>query len=464
MMNEDLEELALFESFRDVAPSEESSQRAIEKVRNALMKTLQEPAALLPVSNKARPLSRWIGVASVAAALLVAVTVVFMLVMKVFRPMANPQQQAIALVDGGSSMTLPDKSLSNAAKAIPFLHPLIAENATVMVANGGDAPLALGSRVTTTDNDGKLHVWNWSQGKMSRILPGSEYWGTDLAITPDGRKLLFQYKQIIDLANGNIKLIDLGEPTIEIGGATYGRLGGMRFSPNGSRLAVVVTEMDRSTPGRIEREFMRVFEFPSGKVLCDMPLGESYELRVAFSGDGKHIAIGSADHEVTLRETDTGKVVRTFAPKLASQLISLAVSPDGKYVAASDREPGDLYIWEMAEGKLLHTIKGEEFAKGGATGHAHGALRFSPDGRFLADGRWNATFVIDVAKGSIEAAAKDGFPSQVQWSADGTTIMIIGSVVIHEPVDGRGKDNSYPSVRHWKWRPGLLQSLSEYFF
>lgn len=462
MMDENVEELALFESFRDVAPSEESSQRAIEKVRNALMKTLQEPAILPSASDKARPLRRWIGVASVAVAVLAAVIVVFLQARKNMSPKTEPP---FVLIDGnGGSMHVPDSSQSMAYKAIPFLHPLIADNATVMVANGGDAPLALGSRVTTTDNDGKLHVWNWSQGKMSRILPGIEYWGTDSAITPDGRKLLFQYKQIIDLANGNIKLIDLGEPTIEIGGATYGRLGGMRFSPEGSRLAVMVTEMNRNTPGRIERESMRVFEFPSGKVLADMPLGESYELRIAFSGDGKAIAMGSADQEVTLCETDTGKVLRTFAPKLASQLISIAVSPDGKYVAASDREPGDLYIWEMAEGKLLHTIKGEEFAKGGATGHAHGALRFSPDGRFLADGRWNATFVIDVAKGSIEAAAKDGFPSQVQWSADGTTIMIIGSVVIHEPVDGRGKDNSYPSVRHWKWRPGLLQTLSEYFF
>jgi WD40 repeat protein len=223
----------------------------------------------------------------------------------------------------------------------------------------------------------------------------------------------------------------------------------------------MVTEIDRNVPGRIEREFMRVFEFPSGKVLSEMPLGESYKLRVDFSADGKLIAMGDTEQQVTLRETDSGNVVKAFAPKLASQLISIAVSPDGKYLAASDREPGDLYIWETSQGKLLHTIKGEEISKRGASGHAHGALRFSPDGRFLADGRWDATLVIDVSKGSIEASLKGDFPSQVQWSADGGKITVIGSVSIHDPPTPLGHDNSYPSVRVWFWRAGTVDNVSQ---
>src|SRR5436189_5054096 len=117
------------------------------------------------------------------------------------------------------------------------MHAFSAERAPVMVANGGKEPIHLGS--ATRAGGGLLHVWDWSKSLVSRVLPDVEFWGTErVALSPDGKLLVWARGDIFNLETGKKTRIDLGGADVNMGESIYGRMGDMRFHPDGSRLAI----------------------------------------------------------------------------------------------------------------------------------------------------------------------------------------------------------------------------------
>ncbi|HYV37896.1 MAG TPA: hypothetical protein VE988_19580 [Gemmataceae bacterium] len=140
---------------------------------------------------------------------------------------------------------------------------------------------------------------------------------------------------------------------------------------------------------------------------------------LAFSPDGRMLAIGTTVGQIKLYEVKTGNLrltlddekakladkntpekLRTFKRALGSDS-SLAFSPDGRQLAAcgdsfsdsrlvrekyerstlSSTGPGRLKVWDIATGKLQHDLVGHDR-------HAN-AVAFSPDGKLLASaGSW----------------------------------------------------------------------------
>lgn len=141
---------------------------------------------------------------------------------------------------------------------------------------------------------------------------------------------------------------------------------------------------------------------------------------LAFSPDGKVLAVGTSIGQVKLFDVRTGQLVRLLddeQAKLADQktpenwqslgramgsVTSLAFSPDGSLLAVSGDSfadfsgrfdglerlgfratgPGRLKLWDVQTGALKHDLEGHN-------DHAY-AVAFSPDGRWLASaGRWH---------------------------------------------------------------------------
>src|SRR5207244_9477435 len=118
------------------------------------------------------------------------------------------------------------------------------------------------------------------------------------------------------------------------------------FSPDSRILATATTD------GRV-----RLLEVATGKLLH--LLGDDVgQNAVAFSPDGRLLA---ADHgtEVRLWEVATGKVARALGGQ-GSPVRALAFSADGRRLALGTSSEEDrraaVELWDVADGKLLRTL------------------------------------------------------------------------------------------------------------
>jgi WD40 repeat protein len=574
MLNERHDDDALFRGFDTLVPTEAASQRAVEQTRQLLLERAhaREPIAtgnakpamgMTAPAGKTSPLMNvrksfrlrslaWYGLAA-SLALVAGLGVYFLVardqvdtpvITSPSTPAQHPQGAAprpkVTFLPAGrqGGVGLEDlikgdrgrQALDMAGWAIPKLHALVAESAPVIVANGGKKPLHLGS--ATREHGGLLHVWSWSKGAMSCVLPKVEFWGNDhVAISPDGKWLVWARGDILDLQTGKSTRIDLGGADFKIGEHTYTRIGAMRFSPDGGRLALGVTNFDETRPGLIKSEVVQIVEFPTGRrlaklfepvarvdpkrlalliadldsakfavrkkaaqeleklgeaaigacrkaldgepsaevrrrlksllekqarkrraqLLCEFPPGESYVLPIGFSKDGKQIASGDRERQILRRDTATGKVLQRYAPALKSQVMGVAISPDGKYVAATQHEPGDLFIWEADSGRLLRRLDGGGLRKLGGHYPGYGPIRFSPDGKYLAAAYWGRLFVFDMKTGKTAAALREVAATNIQWSADGKKVTVVSPVTLGSG-NMRDRKDRYPAVHEWDWR------------
>lgn len=478
MSNELVDDEALFSGFHVLVPAVERSLRAVEQTRRLL---LLEPMATpsrwaRPARRPARRLHVVLQCGLAASLIIVAILGGRYLATRAPNngnrhapiarapraegpPVTAPTPPSTSPSTGQT--VSPESSRDMAAWAIPNVHALVAERAPVIVANGGAEPVRLGAR---TKGGGVLHVWDWSKGSTSRVLK-EVYWGTEsAAISPDGKNLIRAGGDVLELETGKRSQIDLGGADVKVDGRIFGRIGQMRFSPDGGRLAMLVTNLDKEIPGRILSDVVQIVDFPSGRKLCEFPAGEAYALRIGFSNDGRQVAAADTGRHVKLRDIATGEVRGRYEPAMTSQVMDVAISPDGKLVAAVQRDPADLCLWEADSGKLVDRLSGEELQKLGGTAPFYGVLRFSPDGKHLAASYWGRIFVVDTSTFTVAATLKEAAAVEVQWSADGQTLSAILPVIVGDHTAEEHYDLC-PTVHMWDWHsahpPRRLEAKSE---
>jgi len=111
---------------------------------------------------------------------------------------------------------------------------------------------------------------------------------------------------------------------------------------------------------------------------------------IAFTPDGRQLVSASDDKTIRVWDLASGKTVRTIrgesAPGPAGKVFAMALSPDGKWLAAggkfhpSDAKAGSVIrLYEFASGKLVALLKGHESTVYG--------LAFSPDSSRLVSGQ-----------------------------------------------------------------------------
>jgi WD40 repeat protein len=182
-------------------------------------------------------------------------------------------------------------------------------------------------------------------------------------------------------------------------------------SPDGKRLAVSSYKNDKG--GR--ETVLRLFDLAGGKEVAQFPLGQEESFfSLAFSPDGRRLACGFSDRSCVV-DTTTGRVLY----RLSERPIGMAFSPDGKALAASTGHR--LRFWDAATGK-------ERPGRPGEFGYSP-VLAVSPDGRLLAAGDWMAQTVSlwDTRSGRLLRQLPVGgkekrYVRNVAFSGDGRTL------------------------------------------
>jgi WD40 repeat protein len=328
----------------------------------------------------------------------------------------------------------------------------VAAAAPVIVGTGGAEPIDLGSEIPYSRGGDTLHVWDYRQSPRSRVFTDTRLWADDrFAVSPDGKLLVWASGKILDLATGEQSTIDLGGAfyTDNTGGHLR-RIQDLQFSPDGRRLALLLTNVTLAPSTHPLRkqdlsvtETIQVIDFPAGKLLCEFPAGDLNQLRIAFSRDGRRVVskepAGKSEQQVIARDAGTGAVIRKYEPWLRGFGYETTLSDDGTRLAVYDGI-GEVMIWDAATGELKHRVR--------MAGDSAAHLRFSPDGKWLAVSRINKAQVIDVASGAITAMFPQTLPGQIHWANDGQSFDVITFGSLTENLGELL--NAFPAVKNWK--------------
>ncbi len=186
------------------------------------------------------------------------------------------------------------------------------------------------------------------------------------------------------------------------------------FTPDGKGLAFVYQDRDLNSG-------LRVVDLATGAGRdLIAPSGDAAVYGFGFSSDGKTLLVGSRNG-LTLRDPENGKVVTELRGGHSFVLQAVALSPDGKAAASSDRW-GRLVLWDVAARKPSAALReyGHPFVRPDVTY----ALTFSPDSKTLAAAvRFGEVALWDVASRK-ERLNLAGGPSRLEvyavaFSADG---------------------------------------------
>jgi WD40 repeat protein len=172
---------------------------------------------------------------------------------------------------------------------------------------------------------------------------------------------------------------------------------------------------------------------------------------IAYSPDGKYIVSGSADNTVRIWDSENGyeiarmlpgynKVIQSGHTYYMSGVNSVAFSPDGKYVASGGTD-GNIYIWDVSSkqevARMTSVLKND---MGPYTNYDVLSVAFSPDGKYVVSGNmdntvriWDLATKQEVARPSLyssERFSPAGVRS-VAFSPDDRYVVWGGDNTIH---------------------------------
>jgi WD40 repeat protein len=176
------------------------------------------------------------------------------------------------------------------------------------------------------------------------------------------------------------------------------------FSPDGRLLAVASSEAT-----------IQMYRVDDGSLLQTLRGHSNWVTSVAFSPDGALIASGSWDGTVRFWDSVTGTLNRTLSVPVTpgNATIQVAFSPNGTLLAsAAYKTPA--HLWRVSDGSLLRTIPN--------TGES---VAFSPDGSMVAtEGLSNTIVLSRIADGSTVAilGGQDFYVRNLAFSPDGAIV------------------------------------------
>ena len=253
----------------------------------------------------------------------------------------------------------------------------------------------------------------------------ASYYVQSMTVSPDGKQLAYFGSELGQRAPGNLSYMTaLSVINTKTGAVLYKDRptppnnqqarsttgSGFRFrgefSPDGKRLAWAAGYRKHKFYLRNERGVVKGLDDAGGV----LRLGTS----AAFSPDGKILATGQySPARIFLWNAQTGQKIREFTPAV-SQVSALRFSPDGKYLACSDRRSYFLLL-DAKTGNTYHKITN--------TSSSYPGMCFSPDGKMLAVTGSSGTALWDVAnKRFIKRLS--GVSYNVAYSPDGRFLAI----------------------------------------
>jgi WD40 repeat protein len=256
-----------------------------------------------------------------------------------------------------------------------------------------------GDILATSGQDLDINLWDTTTGQLLHSFPMNIVDMADIDISQQGN-LLASGEAVWDLENKEEIL------TLERGSVIPAFVA---FSPDGRILALA--PLDHETRLWDLNTLQQVFSFPV--------LDEVRTKRMEFSPDGKYLAEGVIDGSIRIWDAEEGKLIITLQYSGETDIHDISFSPDGKYLANVGRLPW-VIVWDLTSGEVVQRFRTLDNMNG---------VAFSADGRILAAsaGAEKAVLLWDMVSGEFldslplpNQSMALGFSPDGRWLAAGT--------------------------------------------
>ena len=234
------------------------------------------------------------------------------------------------------------------------------------------------SRLLLTAGSSTIHRWDLATHQVAGSLDALSISSSGvggLAVSRDGRRLAVG-------AEGKVLWLDLvtrrqAAPPLAIDNRSWPER--LVLSPDGRRLAMTTTPIP--TGGAPVPRTAVIWDLARRRRLSSLDVDGA----LAFGPDGRTLAASLQQRgEILLIDPATGKRRRTLTGHTAA-VHSLSFSHDGATLASTDQD-GTAIIWDLASGRARETLRGHTAAVTG--------LAFSPDDRTLYTASWDRSVIV----------------------------------------------------------------------
>jgi WD40 repeat protein len=242
-----------------------------------------------------------------------------------------------------------------------------------------------GSLLATSGRDGTIRLWKTGTGEPvgEPIRGHGGQWITTVQFSPDGTLLASAG------LDGTVRLWGMApnQPHEQVLATHRGPVGGMKFSPDGRRIASVGYVYDFSAPSRAATgaaksngrgSELRITDVASHRPIVDGLTEFGYgPFSLAYSPNGTRIAIGGDDKTIRVRDAETGGAIGAPLATHAGSPNALVYSIDGsRLISGSAHTDNTLHVWAADTDRPMGETLGS-FAK-------FGPQALSPDGSTVA--------------------------------------------------------------------------------